>query len=143
MEYLELVFEDIQLIDVDTILKWMSFEKKNIIRSHFFIDGEDKKFEDINNFADYFKNKGTCNLTVKELNIGFPVKEAVIIISFDEKYGDITLTFSEEDWDINQAEEEKVSLLSNQLNLLKEKINFNTILFGYEPAEDIQLLCID
>src|SRR5690625_4883148 len=99
MENLELIFENIKVDDIDKILSEVNFKPENIKRSHFFIDNEDKEYRDITSFSEYFKNKGTCNLLVRDIDLGTVIKTSVIIISFDETYGDITFIFSENDWE--------------------------------------------
>ncbi|EFI85264.1 hypothetical protein [Listeria grayi] len=141
MENLEMIFEDIIISDIEKILSWMSFSEKNIKRSHFFMHGADKEYSDISSLSEYFKNAGTCNILVENLNIGIILREALIVISFDEKYGDLTLTFSEE---YGELDEEKLSLVSERLHFLSSTINYSKILFGYEPAdeEELQLLIL-
>jgi hypothetical protein len=145
MENLELIFENIMVNDVERIIKWMKFEENNICTSHFFRDNRDLEYQDITSFADYFQNMGTCNLLVKNLDIGIPISKGVIIISFDEIYGDLSLNFSEEVFKIEKEREKEIleSILS-KLNVVKNQINYSSIFFGYEPAEDkdMQLLTL-
>lgn len=143
MENLELIFENIKTSDINSILKWMDFSEENIVSSHFFINNEDKEYRDIVSFSDYFKSKGTCNILVKNLDLGVLISKAIMIISFDETYGDLTLNFSEEEWGTNDhSEEEKIAFLSEKLKMLNTNIHYSSILFGYEPAddEDMELL---
>lgn len=141
MGNLEMIFEDIIISDIEKILSWMSFNEKNIKRSHFFMHGADKEYSDISSLSEYFKNAGTCNILVENLNIGIILREAIIVISFDEKYGDLTLIFSEE---YGELDEEKLSLVSERLHFLSSTIKYSKILFGYEPAdeEELQLLIL-
>ncbi len=144
MEDLELIFGYIRVSDIEGIFNWMSFNKKNIESSHFFINGEDKEYQDISSFSDYFKNQGTCNILIKELDLGVVVKKSIIVISFDEVYGDLTLNFSEDDWGTDEkTSDEKVRLLSEKLDLVKQNIHYTSILFGYEPAEDEDMQLIN
>lgn len=145
MGNLEMIFEDIVISDTEKILSWMSFNEKNIKRSHFFMHGADKEYSDISSLSEYFKNAGTCNILVENLNIGIILREALIVISFDEKYGDLTLTFSEDLWEeCGELDDEKLSLVSERLYFLSNTINYSKILFGYEPAdeEELQLLVL-
>lgn len=145
MENLELIFNDIKSRDIDIILNWLSFNKTNVESSHFFIDGMDKEYDDITDFSAYFENIGTCNLVVKNLDIGVTIEKAIIIISFDKTFGDMTVNFSENEWGSQeQSNEEKIFLLSEKINNIIDKINYKFIYFGYEPAtdEDMRLFCI-
>ncbi|MGG5342063.1 hypothetical protein [Enterococcus sp. AZ192] len=146
MEYLELIFENIKVNDIEKILNEFKFKPENIESSHFFIDNEDKEYRDITSFSQYFKNKGTCNLLVRDIDLGTVIKKSIIIISFDETYGDITFTFSENDWEKdNISDDEKANILFQKLSMIKNNINYSSILFGYDPVdeEDMQLFRID
>ena len=146
MENLELVFENIKVDDVEKILNEFKFKSENVERSHFFIDNEDKEYKDISSFSEYFKSKGTCNLLVREIDLGTVINKSVIIISFDEIYGDITFTFSESDWEKDSiSDDEKTMILFQKLSMMKNNINYSSILFGYDPVddEDMQLFRIE
>ena len=44
----------------------------------------------------YYKNNGTGNIFVRELFLGSKIYNVLIVISFDEEFGDIVLNFEEE-----------------------------------------------
>lgn len=97
---------------------------------------------------EFFSNttNNTCNILINNLFIGVYIKKALIIISFDEIYGDITISFTENDWEeLNLPDEERSMFILDKLNEIKNKVNYTSILFGYDPAddEDMQLIKIE
>lgn len=146
MDDLELLFKNVKICDIYIILEWLNFNQDNIITSHFYFNDKDFQYKDIENFENYFKIPGTCNIFTKNITIGFMVEEAIIVIAGDDTSVDITINFS-----IFQNSEEirmdsrKLSLVLNRLGKLIHKISYSHIYFGYEPAEDqtTQLLMIN
>ena len=146
MENLELIFEDIRVRDIDTIFKFLKFDEHNIKNSHFFLDNADVEYADISSFTNYFKTSGTCNILISRLDLAIEVTDVLIIISFDEVFGDMTLNFSEANWEKNDlTEEKKIELVKDKLKQITNEINYKAIIFGYEPAdeENMQLINIE
>ncbi|WP_242217393.1 hypothetical protein [Bacillus cereus group sp. BfR-BA-01380] len=137
MKNLELIFKDVMVFDIKKIFSFLHFNEENIVSSHFFMNDEDLTYQDIKNLDNYFQVPCTCNILINDLEIGVTINKVLIIISFDEVYGDITFNFSEDDWgNIEMAEDKKVILLKEKLEMLINRITYSSILFGYEPAED-------
>lgn len=134
MESYELIFNDISPKEIDVLLKFIDFNKKNVLTSHFHKNNRDIKFENINNLETYFSKQNTGNILVENIYIGISVKKAIIVMSFDNSYGDITINFSEtEISDFNSIVLEKI--YHHTLSIAKNLKHFS-IFFGYEPAQD-------
>lgn len=124
------------LNNIENILEWMNFKENQIETSHFFIDNEDKEYSDIDSFINFFSNTNTGNMLIKDLDIGLAIKKALIILSFDDVYGDITISFTENDWEGSEVSTKEISrLILDRLNDIKNNITYTSILFGYEPAD--------
>lgn len=137
MEYIEIILEDIPKRNLDKIIREvLKIDTCNIISSHFFDNKNNKDivYQDIDNLENYFCEPGTCNLFLDEVEIGIKLKKVIIIISCNEKVGDITINFSE-----NQCENESTRRVKKLLLILfdaKKRYSINNIIIGYEPAID-------
>ncbi len=145
MEYIEIIISDIKKKYIDSIIK-NDFEISNekIISSHFYNkkDSKDIEFHDISNFENYYKNNGTGNIFARELFLGSKIYNVVIVISFDEKFGDIVLNFEEKEVLLENEEERNnhISIIFKKLYDLIFKYELKEIKIGYEPAIDDEML---
>lgn len=137
MEDFELEFKNIKIKDVTKILTAFKFKSENVKMSDFLIDGKNKEYKDIISFSQYFKKPGECRLLVEDLNIGFNLKEALIIISFGETYSSFEVWFSKEDWEESPIsdDDKKVKLLNN-INEIKSGICYSSIKFSNYSGDD-------
>ena len=72
---------------------------------------------------------------MREITVGnIQLKDVVLIISCDEKDGDITINFSEPWFD------DIKEILFCKLREIRNVYNINKIIVGFEPAEDIDIL---
>jgi hypothetical protein len=142
----EIIFENIKRHDLNSIIfKEICFDKQKIISSHFYdqIENCDIEFGMISSLEDFFAIPGTGNLYISEVDVGMSIRKVMIVISFDEIYGDVVLNFSEselfqENMNINQD----CVFLIKKLQSIVSIYDIGSITVGYEPAsdEDMQLV---
>lgn len=134
MESYELIFNNISPKEISILLNWINFKEKNVVNSHFYINNKDTKFENIDSLEIYFNKQNTGNILVKDISIGAAISKAIIVISFDDLNGDLTINFSEKDMAfLNNSV--LTDIYNNALSIMTN-LNNATIFFGYEPAED-------
>ena len=144
MENLEVIFKNIEVSEIDLLLEQLKFDTDNIRRSHFYKEGKDIGYSELDNLEKYFSTPGTGNLFVKYLDIGIKIPDVMLILSFDKKYGDITLNFPEENILFEEtAKAEKEKIIKNKMRKILELIEMTSIIFGYEPAEDTDMLIFE
>lgn len=141
MEYLEIVMKNVKIEYLDNIIdQIIKFETSNIISSHFFDIKEniDLEIGEIDILCKHFSNGGTGNIYLKEIDIGTKVENALMLIESDKKYSDIIINFCEQQL-INGNIEKMINKLVeiNKLNYLEK------IVFGYEPAEDDDMIIFE
>lgn len=134
MESYELIFSDISPKKIDVLLQLINFKENNVLTSHFHKNNQDIKFENINNLETYFSKQNTGNILVENIYIGVFIRKAIIVMSFDDLYGDITINFSETDIAIfnNLVLED----IYNYILSVAKTLKHSSIFFGYEPAQD-------
>lgn len=141
MNYIEIVLEDIQKKYLDEILgEIIRFDICDIISSHFFDTehNQDIDFQKIISFESSFCDSGTGNLFLKKVRIGIELEKVIIIISCNEKMGDITINFSEDQFKDSKNPQLKNSIqkLLQILLEIQNKYFVSKIFVGYEPATD-------
>lgn len=141
MENLEVILMEMKKSDLDELIfKELCIVNSCVKSSHFFDNdkGKDLEFHEIKSMLDIFRPNGTGNIVVECLNIGIPVKNVVIIISFDEVHGDVVINFPENEILGGNVSSKKVNLnkLISYLIYLKTKFLLPQVQFGYEPAYD-------
>ena len=122
------------------VLEELSLSDLNIKSSHFHdsFSDQDIEFNQIKSIQDILSPVGTGNLVLKHLEFGLTIQDIVIILSFDERLGDIVFNFPDSnifvgDKGITQS---RCRYLITHLVKLKEKYSIPNIRFGYEPASD-------
>lgn len=148
MEYIEVVLKSIKISQLQSVFcNYLIFDEKDIISSHFF-DREkntDASYKEIENFEEYFNTPGTCNISLKKATIGAELANVLLHIVCDERYGDITINFDEEQLK-GQSNKEIENKLQNILTFLIQIYKsgeIGEIILGYEPAEDTDMKMIE
>lgn len=136
MENIEIIFKDIYASDIKKIFKWFLFKEENIKSSHFFEDGKDITYQELSNIEAYFNKVNTGQILIENIDIGTKIDEAIIIISFDNNKGDLTINFEETENFVNDFSED----ILLKINEIKFIIHYSNIIFGYEPSEDEDML---
>jgi len=145
MENIELIFENIQAKNLEKLLfEDLSIQKEKIKTSHFY-DNEEKKdleFKDVVSLEEYFSRPGTGNIFLEEVDIGTIISNVIIVISFDEVYGDVVINFPSNEI-LNtekRLERKKYEAVLKKILLIYKNIDMSKVLLGYEPAEDEDML---
>jgi len=141
MNYLEIIFRNVKKVYLDRIVGGcIRFDMSDLISSHFFDQKNQKDIEytDIKNLETYFSNTGIGNLYLKKIQIGMELRDVVILVNCDKEYGDITLSFLEEQFHHMEKQELKRSFrkLIQAIIGLCECCEISDSILGYEPAED-------
>ena len=148
MEYLEILLRDVNKKNIDLLIsKELNITNDSIISSHFFDKSKniDKEYDEINSLFEYFDSPNTGNVYVKELILGEILTKVMVVMSFDEILGNITLSFDEEDFcscSINDLAF-KIKKILNKLHELQKKYDITKIQIGYESVihDDNVILC--
>ena len=141
MENLEIILIDFSKSNLDQFIKEDLNIQLNQIRSSHFYDnsrGEDTVFQDITSFEEILSPKGTGNLFLSNLNLGRTFHDVMIVFSFDEQYGDMTMNFPEEEF-YNGGKSEttlRAEGLIRYIFDLMDKYKIKKVRVGYEPATD-------
>lgn len=148
MENIEIVLSDFDKKHLpDLIYKAFKLPNTEIISSHFYdCDLErDVSFSEIKNIEQILSPEGTGNIVLKELGLGVPVKNIVLVLSFDEKVGDVVLNFPEHCLLKNEREQDQENMkkIAAYLMDLKENYSVPKVIIGYEPATDEDSLFIE
>lgn len=152
MKYLlndmEIILKNVEKKYIEEIFFYsFIFDVKNIISSHFY-DIEKKadiKYQEVKSLNEYFNIPGTGSIYFNKVIIGTELEHVLIHIACDEKYGDITVHFEENQFEnINMKEIiiKLENLISQLLNIIKNR-KINKIILGYEPAEDNDVKLIE
>lgn len=131
----------------DLIYKEFNLLNMEIISSRFYDCNleRDVSFSEIKSIEQILSPKGTGNIVLKELGLGVPVKDIVLVLSFDEKMGDIVLNFPEHCLFKNEKEQDKENMKKIAAYLMKLKTIYtpSKVIIGYEPATDEDSLLIE
>ncbi len=90
------------------------------------------------NIEEILSPKGTGNIFLEELQLGISLKNVTIVVSFDEKYGDIVFNFPKNEVlkDERCGNKFRLKRLVHYLVNLKKDYDIPKIIIGYEPATD-------
>lgn len=141
MENLEIILMDFNKSNLDQFIKEdLNIQLNQIRSSHFFDNsrGEDTEFQDITSLEEIFSPRGTGNLFLSNLNLGYTFSDVMIVFSFDEKDGDMTMNFPEEELFSGEKSETelKVEGLVRYIFDMMDKYEIKKVRVGYEPATD-------
>lgn len=113
---------------------------KKIVSSHFYdsVLGKDVSFSEVKDIKQIFSPRGTGNIVLNDLELGVPVEDIVLVLSFDEKMGDIVLNFPEHFLFSTKQTHDKGNLkeVANYLMKLQSTYSMSKAIIGYEPATD-------
>src|SRR5699024_12019639 len=98
----------------------------------------DVSFSEVKDIKQILSPRGTGNLVLNELELGVPVEDIVLVLSFDEKVGDIVLNFPEQFLFPTKQTHDKDNLkeVANYLMKLQSTNSMSKAIIGYEPATD-------
>ncbi|QKS60303.1 hypothetical protein HUB98_21915 [Paenibacillus barcinonensis] len=141
VESLEIILLDFKKSNLDQFIKKdLSIQTNQIRSSHFYDNsrGKDTEFQDITSFEEILSPKGTGNLFLSDLNLGHNFIDVMIVFSFDEQYGDITMNFPEEELYSGEKSETalKAEGLIRYIFDMMDKYEIKKVRVGYEPATD-------
>ncbi|GKV54999.1 hypothetical protein NCCP2222_09460 [Sporosarcina sp. NCCP-2222] len=148
MENLEIILTDFNKKDINKLVyDEFNLASLKIISSHFY-DRKLKKdlvFSRVKDVEEILSPTGTGNVLIEELQLGIPLKDIMIVFSFNELKGDIVLNFPANEI-VNRYEEDgelKIKILIHYLFALKKGFNIPKIVLGYEPATDEDCVLIE
>ncbi|WP_440116692.1 hypothetical protein [Paenibacillus sp. QZ-Y1] len=150
MESLEIILIDFNKNNLDQFIKnELNIQVDQIKSSHFY-DNHNKsdiEFQQIESVKAILSPKGTGNLLLSELNLGYTISDALIVFSFDEESGDIVMNFPERELYTGGKSETALQaqkMVEFILDMMK-KYEIEKVRIGFEPAidEDTCLVEID
>lgn len=140
MENLEVILIDFPKERLDELVhNELDLKGMNIKSSHFYdqTTGNDLEIGQVASMQDTLTPSGSGNLVVKKLELGLPLHEVVIVFSFDQRLGDITFNFPDEELKKdNENGNDRVKYLLEYLLQVKRKYAIPVVRVGYEPATD-------
>lgn len=148
MNNVEIILRNIKKEHIEKVFfETLVFDVRSIISSYFY-DSEkdvDMEYQNIRSLNQYFNIPGTGNIYLKKAVMGTELENVLILIACDEEYGDITVSFEEEQFENFSTEEIKSKLQNLIILLLKVYGNGNIeeITIGYEPADDDDMKVIE
>lgn len=141
MENFEIILEDFGKHELDKfVFGELKINSSEVKSSHFFDNSrqEDVEFHQIKSIEEVLSPVGTGNVFLKQIEIGYDLKDVLIIFSFDNDFGDITFNFSESEIFEGESSEIRLKAMKTVESLvrLKEKYDISKIKLGFEPAID-------
>lgn len=127
MEYLELIFKEVQLDNVESLLTNLGITKTgNLQDSHFFLDNQDATYSKNIDFSKYYSVPATGMLRSNYAEIGAKIYDVVTIISGCFPTVEIVLNFQ----NISLENREKIYYWMQSNSRYA-----NQIILGIEPVE--------
>jgi hypothetical protein len=141
VEYIEIMLQDVSKNNIDLIIRQELKITKDIVVSSYFFDKsqqKDKEYSEIDSLVNYFSIPNTGNIYTKEITLGEKLYHVMVVISFDEDLGDITLNFKENDiCNCDKSDLEiKLTKVVNELIEIQQKYDIKNIMLGYESVID-------
>lgn len=141
MENIEIILFDFDKSNLPNLIyKEFNLLNKKIVSSHFYdsVLRKDVSFSEVKDIKQILSPRGTGNLVLNELELGVPVEDIVLVLSFDEKVGDIVLNFPEHFLFPTKQTHDKANLkeVANYLMKLQSTYSMSKAIIGYEPATD-------
>src|SRR5699024_5482796 len=141
LKNIEIILYDFDKSNLPNLIyKEFNLLNKKIVSSHFYdsVLGKDVSFSEVKDIKQIFSPRGTGNLVLNELELGVPVEDIVLVLSFEEKVGDIVLNFPEHFLFTTKQTHDKANLkeFANYLMKLQSTYYMSKAIIGYEPATD-------
>lgn len=145
MENIEIIISNVKRDYIDLIIyKELKLTHNKVISSHFYdeTDKNDMELSDVSSLREYYSTPKTGNIFVKEVFVGDKIKNAMIIMSFDDRVGEIVINFEEAGFIISSEDELKQKIIKVFVTLTEilKKYEIKEIRVGYEPASDEDML---
>ena|GEM_PF-742594 len=148
MEYIEIMLQDVNKKDIDLIIRQeLNITKDIVVSSHFYdkLQEKDKEYGEIDSLVNFFSKPNTGNIYTKEITLSEKLHDVIVVISFDEVFGDITLNFKEDDicnYDIDVLKY-KLNKIINKLIEVQQKYSVKNIIMGYESVIDVENIMLN
>jgi len=141
VEYLEILLPEINKKYIDLIIRHtLKITNDSVVSSHFYdkLKMRDMEYSEVSSLVDYFSTPNTGNIFTKELTIGETLTDVMIVMSFDDDFGDITLNFSESELISDDVDtlKSKVIKIVNRLIEIQREYDITSIRLGYESIID-------
>ncbi len=147
MDNFEIVLKNFPKENLDKFFNSELLIHKEMIRGSHFYDNINKKdltINEVSSFSKVLSPTGCGSISFSDFIFGVSLGNTVITFSFDEKNGDIVINFEKEDVFIG----DKSLVIDNLKNILekglkiKKEYSIPIVLFGMEPAEDVDTCLI-
>lgn len=141
MEYIEIILNNVQTRFLKEIItEQLQFMGSDVRASHFFSPKTERTitYSEINNWDMFFEEKGTGDISLKEVVLGMSIKNVVVLITYRPFCNDISISFGEDQLSFECVYEaqENIRKLFQKLIDISQKCGIDDITIGYEPAED-------
>ncbi len=118
----------------------LKIKNEQVKASHFFDkeSGKDIDFVHIKSIYKILSPTGTGNIVLYQLELGVLIKDVVVVLSFDEEYGDVVCNFPEKELLTGEKVSNalKIKTVLKYLSNIREKYGIEKVRIGYEPAAD-------
>lgn len=142
MEYLEVIIKNVNINRIKYILEELKFEEGNIKTSHFYDKKQkrDMEYKDVKDISAYFEEENSCLLFMKQIDLGIEIEETILTICSDKSKGDITIQFPDETIEKYINSTVCMKEFVYKLMYISECKGVDEVIFGYEPAEDLDMM---
>ena len=99
MEYIEIILNNVQTRFLKEIItEQLQFMGSDVRASHFFSPKTERTitYSEINNWDMFFEEKGTGDISLKEVVLGMSIKNVVVLITYRPFCNDISISFGED-----------------------------------------------
>lgn len=142
LENIEIILSNLKNIYLEEIINnELGVKFNNIISSHFYdkLHERDIEYSDLVSLRDYYLTSNTGYIFVKNICIeDVIIQEVMIIMSFDDVFGDIVLNFKEKIF--FSVKKDKLKRVIKKMIKLQAKYEIEKIRIGFEPATDDDML---
>lgn len=144
MEYLEVIIKNVDKNRIKFILEELKFEEGNIKTSHFYDKKHrrDMEYKDVKDISSYFEEENSCLLFMKQTDLGIKLEETILTICSDKNKGDITIQFPDETIEKYVNSTVCMKEFVYRLMYISKCKGVGEVIFGYEPAEDLDMMVI-
>lgn len=148
MENMEIILVDFTKTSIDVLVfDELGLRDTLVSGSHFYDNRTqaDVQWGQIESLTAVLSPKGSGNIVVDRLQLGTPIANVIIALSFDEETGDVVFNFPETELLLGDTTKTKLnlSLLLAYLLRLKGRFDIPKIVIGFEPAMDEDCLLLE